>query len=130
MRRLDARGDHMKRALVAAATMTLLVACVAADDRKAEKRARWLYTMAAEHAAAGLENCILAARFDRRGSPANASCVEAAAAEASNLLEKLEAYRASCMKCASAEKCESEAQRLRGGNRVTWASLREETACP
>jgi hypothetical protein len=120
----------MKRALVGAAAMTLLVACAAEDGRKAERRARWFYTTEAEHAAVALENCILAARFDRRGNPANASCVEAAAAEASNLLEKLEAYRAACVKCASAEKCESEAQRLRRGNRVTWASLREETACP
>ena len=120
----------MKRALVAAATMTLLVACVAEDGRKAERRARWLYTMEAEHAGADLEACVLAARADRRTDPAYETCAEAAAAEASNLVEKLEAYRAACVKCASIEKCEFEARRLRGGSRVTWVSLREETACP
>lgn len=120
----------MKRAVVAAAGMTLVVACVAEDDRKAEKQARWLYTVEAEHAGAALETCILASRIDRRAARANENCVEAVAAEVSKLADELEAYRAACVKCASAEKCESEARRLRGGSRATLASLREETACP
>jgi hypothetical protein len=120
----------MKRAIVVAAGMTLLAACVAEADRKGEKRARWLYAMEAEHAGAALETCILATRTDHRTDRASENCAETAAAEVSNLAEQLDAYRAACVKCASVEKCESEARRLRGGSRATWASLREETACP